>query len=201
MNKIFRQLKELERLGSEMRLAAEEWDKPWKVLISTIMSARTRDEVTIPTAEKLFLKYDSVEKLANANLNDIMEVIKPVNFYKNKSKNVLNCAKFLVEKYNGNPPLNIEKLIELPGVGRKTANVFLSEVGKPGLGVDVHVFRIARKIGWSSSAHPHKVEEDLKKLFPKKYWVKINPILIRFGKTYTKKKVLDELLNKIKEIN
>src|SRR3989338_2281126 len=103
--KILRQLKELERLGSKIRLAAEEWDKPWKILISTIMSARTRDEVTIPVAEKLFNKYDTIEKLSKAKLADVSKIIKPVNFYKNKSKNVLNCAKILNEKYKGEVPL------------------------------------------------------------------------------------------------
>ena len=199
--RILRQLKELDRLGKRMRLAAEEWDKPWKILISTIMSARTRDEVTIPVAEKLFARYDTIERLAKAKLEDIQKIIRPVNFYKNKSKNVLNCVTILNDKYSGKVPLTIEELIKLPGVGRKTANVFLSEVGEAGLGVDVHVFRIAREIGWSESDLPHKVESDLKHLFPPKYWSQINPILVRFGKTYTKKNIRDELLKKIKEIN
>lgn len=200
MNKILRQLKELERLGFKMRLAAEEWDQPWKILIATIMSARTRDEVTIPVAEKLFTKYDNIEKLSKANLNDIGKIIKPVNFYKNKSKSVLNCAKVLFEKYKGEVPLDLDELIELSGVGRKTANVFLSEVGKHGLAVDTHVFQTARALGWSKNKSPYKVEEDLKKLFPKRLWVKVNPILVRFGKTYTSRKQKKELLEKIKKI-
>lgn len=197
--KILKQLKELDKLGSHMRLAAEEWDSHWKILIATLLSARTRDEVTIPVAGELFNKY-SLEELAKADLKNIQKIIKPINFYKNKSKSVINCAKVLVENYDGEPPLELDKLIELPGVGRKTANVFLSEVGKAGLGVDVHVFRIAREIGWSISNHPHKVESDLKKLFPSRYWGKVNPILVRFGKTYTSRKKRDELLEKIKKI-
>ncbi len=200
MSKILRQLKELEKLGSNIRLAAEEWDQPWKILISTIMSARTRDEVTIPVAEKLFNNYDTIEKLAKAKLADISKIIKPVNFYRNKSKNVLNCAKVLNEKYRGEVPLTIEELIELPGVGRKTANVFLSEVGKPGLGIDTHAHYISNFLGWSTNKNPDKVEEDLKTLFPKEYWIKVNPILVRFGKTYTSRKQKNELLEKIKLI-
>ncbi|MBS3171783.1 endonuclease III [Candidatus Woesearchaeota archaeon] len=198
--KILKQLKELEKLGIKMRLAAEEWDKPWKILIATIMSARTRDEVTIPVAEKLFNKYYTIEKLSKAKLSDIAKIIKPVNFYKNKSKNVLNCAKILNEKYKGEVPLSIEELIELPGVGRKTANVFLSEIGKLGLGIDTHVHYISNFLGWSKNKNPHKVEEDLKRLFPKKYWISVNPILVRFGKTYTSRKQKNELLEKIKKI-
>jgi len=162
------------------------------------MSARTRDETTIPVAQKLFDKYINVNKLAKASLNDIQKIIKPVNFYRNKSKSVLNCAKVLNEKYNRVVPVDFEKLIELPGVGRKTANVFLSEAGKDAIGVDTHCFRLARKLGWSKNNKPHKVEEDLKRLFPKKYWKSINPILVRFGKTHTSRKKEDELLKKLK---
>src|SRR3989338_10058560 len=113
--KYIRQLNELNRLSSQMRLAAEQWDKPWKILIATLLSARTRDEVTIPVAEKLFNNYN-LEELSKADLKDIQEIIKPINFYKNKSKSIINCAKVLIDKYNGEPPLDIDSLIELSGV-------------------------------------------------------------------------------------
>jgi endonuclease-3 len=200
MEKILKQLRELEKLSSRMRLAAESWDEEWQTLISTIMSARTRDETTIPTSYELFKKY-SLKKLANANLNDIKKIIKKVNFYKTKSKNIINCAKILTENYKGKIPKKIEELIKLPGVGRKTANVFLAEYGKDSLPVDTHVFYISKKLNWAKTNHPHKVEEELRKLFPKKYWNKINEILVRFGKTYTSRKEKDELLDKIKNIN
>ncbi|MBI2671400.1 hypothetical protein HYX16_00535 [Candidatus Woesearchaeota archaeon] len=126
-SKAIRQLKELNKLGSKMRLAAEKWNSPWKTLIATIMSARTRDETTIPVAQKLFNKYGSINKLAKANLKNMQKIIRPVNFYRNKSKSVLNCAKVLNEKFKGKVPVKEEDLLNLPGVGRKTANVFLSE--------------------------------------------------------------------------
>ena len=198
-NKILKQLKELERRSSKMRLAAESWNKDWQTLVSTIMSARTRDEKTIPVASKLFKKY-TLSKLVKANIKDVKEIIKPVNFYKTKTKNILNCAKVLVKNYNSKVPKNFEELIKLPGVGRKTANVFLAEYGRHALGVDTHVFFIARKLGWAKSNHPHKVEEELKKLFPKKYWNKINEILVRFGKTYTSRKEKNKILNEIKRL-
>ncbi|MEK6906991.1 MAG: endonuclease III [Nanoarchaeota archaeon] len=199
MEKILKQLKELEKRSSRMRLAAESWNEEWQTLISTIMSARTRDEKTIPIASKLFQKYN-LSKLAKANIKDVKKIIKPVNFYKTKSKNVINCAKCLVNNYNSKVPHDFDKLIDLPGVGRKTANVFLAEYGKHALPVDTHVFYISRKLGWAKSNKPHKVEEELKNLFPKEYWNKINEILVRFGKTYTSRKEKDEVLNEIKNL-
>lgn len=192
------QLKELEKLGNKLiRLAAESWDEHWKILISTIMSARTRDEVTIVVADKLFKKYPTIEKLAEAELKELENIIKSVNFYRNKSKNILNCAKTLAKEHNNIVPLNFEALLKLPGVGRKTANVFLSEIGKAAIGVDTHLAYCSQKLGWSKNKNPHKIEEDLKKLFPRKLWKKINPIAVRFGKTYNSKKKKDEILEKI----
>jgi len=197
---VIKQLEELKKLSSDIRLAAEEWDENWKILLSTLLSARTRDEVTIPVAEKLFNNYKSIKELANADLKDIKKIIKPVNFYKNKSKHLLDCAKIIYNKYNSEVPLDFEKLIELPGVGRKTANVFLSELGKDTIGIDTHVQFITNKLGWTKNKDQKKIEEDIKKLFPKEYWGKINEILVKFGKTYTSRKKKNELIEKIKLI-
>lgn len=195
---VLKQLKELEKLGSKMRLAAEEWKELWQTLVATILAARTRDEKTIPVSQELFKTYPKVENLANAKLKDIQKIIRPINFYRTKSKNILNCAKVLLKNYSGRPPFDFDKLIELPGVGRKTANVFLAEMGKNTIGVDTHVTYISQKLGWTRNKYPEKIEGDLKKLFLKRYWNKINPILVRFGKTYTSRKEKDELLEKIK---
>ena len=200
-----KQLAELERLGKkpdELRLAAESWGSPFQILISTIMSARTRDEVTIKVAEKLFKKYPTAEKLAKAELSDIEQIIRPINFYRNKSKNILNCSKALCLNHAGEVPTDINSLVSLPGVGRKTANVFLSEIGDDAIGVDTHVAHISGKLNWTkhSPKLPHKIESDLKELFSKKHWRKINPTLVRFGKTHTSRKEKDELLDKIREL-
>lgn len=197
--KAVKQLEELRISSSPMRLAAEEWDKPWKTLIATILSARTRDEKTIPVAQQLFKRYSTVSALANADIKEVQKTIRPINFYKTKSKNIKNCAKILDKKYNGKPPHDFEKLIELPGVGRKTANVFLSEMGKDAIGTDTHVLYITRKLGWTEKNKPKNVEEDLKRLFPRRYWSKINPILVRFGKSYTSRKKKDDILQQIKK--
>ena len=123
-----------------------------------------------------------------------------MNFYKTKSRNISNLAKILVKDYNGKLLHDFEKLIELPGVGRKTANVFLSEHGFEGLAVDTHVYFISRRLGWSKNKNPHKVEMDLKKLFPLDYWSEVNPILVRFGKKHTSRKKKNELLDEINNI-
>ncbi len=158
-----RQLRGLESLTPKnyMRLAAEKWDAKWKTLIAIIMSAQTRDEVTIPIAENLFKKYPSLKSLSHAKYNDLIRIIRSVNFSKTKAKNVIACAIILQEKFYGIIPDNIEKLIELPGVGRKTANVFIAEYGEDALGVDTHVAYISRKLNWTKNKHPNKIEMDL----------------------------------------
>lgn len=201
MNKIaLKQLKELAKYSKSPRLAAEEWDEEWQILISTILSARTRDETTIKVAERLFSKYSNSRKLGNAKLNEIEKIIRPINFYKTKAKNVIECCKKLDKEYNGKPPHDINKLIELNGVGRKTANVFLSEIGKDAIGVDTHVSYISQYLGWTKNKEQKKIELDLEKLFPRNKWKYINPTLVRFGKTYTSRKEKKEILDRVKKI-
>ena len=195
-----KQLRTLKKHSKVMRLAAESWNSDFQILISTILSARTRDEVTIPVAGKLFKEYSSAEKLSKAKISEIKNIIKPINFYKTKAKNIIRCSHHLVKNHSGKVPHDFDKLLELPGVGRKTANVFLAEHGKHALPVDTHVFYISRKLEWAENKNPHKVEEELKQLFPKKYWGKVNSILVRFGKTHKSRKEKDKLLDKIRRI-
>ncbi len=200
MQKELKQLKELRKQGKSMRLAAESWKSDYQILISTVLSARTRDEKTIPVAGELFKMYYTAEKLSRARLSDVQGIIRPVNFYRNKSKNIINCARVLVKTYGGKVPHDFEKLVLLPGVGRKTANVFLSEVGHDEIGIDTHVSYISRKLGWTSHQTQEKIEQDLKNLFPKKYWGNVNSTLVRFGKTFTSRKKKDEILERIKRV-
>lgn len=194
-------LNQLETLGNyakKMRLAAEQWKTPFQTLISIILSARTRDETTIKVAHELFKNYSTPKNLANAKLIEIEKIVKPVNFYKNKSKNILNCAKALVNAFNSVVPTDLDNLLKLPGVGRKTANVFISEYGSHAIGVDTHVSYISQYLGWTKNKIAEKIEADLKELFPKDYWSKVNPILVRFGKTYTSRIEKNKILDKIK---
>ena len=193
-----RQLQEIKKYGRSMRLAAEEWQNKFQTLISIILSARTKDETTIRVGTALFKKYPTAEKLSKSKIKEIEKIIKPVNFYKNKSKNILNCSKILLENHNSKIPESFDELLKLPGVGRKTANVFLAEKGNDAIGVDTHVSYISQFLGWTKNKNPHKIEKDLEALFPKKYWNKINPIAVRYGKTYTSRKEKDEILDEIK---
>ncbi|MFZ5955527.1 MAG: endonuclease III domain-containing protein [Nanoarchaeota archaeon] len=181
-----KQLKTIQKLlpDKNLRLAAE-WDENWKILISTILSAQTRDTTTIEVSYKLYAKYSTPEKLGNAKLRDIEKIIRTINYCKTKAKNIKNTSKIISKK---GIPHFIEGLLELPGVGRKVANVYLvTAFNGEAIGVDTHVGRISRKLGWTKNKNPHKIEKDLEKLFPKKYWNSINWILVRFGRSFTKK--------------
>jgi len=192
------QFKSLQKLvrDKNMRLAAE-WDTDWKILIATILSAVTRDEVTIPVCEELFKKYPSMERLSRARLSTVENLIKRVNFHKNKSKNIIATARILKNK---KIPEKVSELITLPGVGRKVANVYLAEAHDAhAIGVDTHVARISYKLGWTASKNPAKIEKDLEALFPKKYWREINDTLVRFGKSYgLSRRREDEILAELK---
>lgn len=196
-----KQLEKLSKLGGNMRLAAEEWKNNFQTLIAIVLSARTRDEVTIEVCKKLFKKYPNSKALSNANLSEIEKIIKQVNFYKNKSKNILNCSKSLVKNYKSQVPEEIDELIKLPGVGRKTANVFITEIGKQGIGIDTHVSYISQYLGWTKNSKPEKIEKDLKELFQKKHWNKVNSTLVRFGKAHLSRKNKDKILEEIKKVN
>src|SRR3989338_1089101 len=150
-----KQLMRIKKLisGSEIRLAAE-WSKKWQVLISTILSAQTRDDMTIKISHELYRKYPSIQKLAEAKLGEIKKIIKPINYYKTKSRHIKETAEIINEKYKGKIPPKVEKLLELPGVGRKTANVFLAVQKKPAIGVDTHVANLARMLGWTGQKNP-----------------------------------------------
>jgi endonuclease-3 len=130
----------------------------------------------------MFSKYDTIEKLARARLSSIEKEINSINYHKTKAKHVKETAKIITTK---GLIEEFEELIKLPGVGRKTANVYLvaRKIGNH-IGVDTHVHRISNKLGWSKAKVPKNVEEDLMKLFPKRYWNKINYILVTFGQTH-----------------
>lgn len=192
-----KQLKEIDKLKGDMRLAGEAWKTKYQTLISIILSARSLDETTIKVCEVLFAKYPDAKSLSKLSENQVQKLIKRVNFYKNKSKNILNCSKQLQKEYNGVPPMDFDKLIQLPGVGGKTANVFLSEYGDDAIGIDTHVSYISQYLNWVKSKNPDKIEEELRILFPRNKWKILNTTLVRFGKKYTSRKEKDRLLDEI----
>ena len=181
------------------RLAGDDWEKDWQTLMATIMSAQTRDEVTIPVAERLFKRYKSLESLSGAKIKDILSVIRSVNFSKTKAKNVVLSARYLIDNCNGRVPDSVDELVKMPGVGRKTANLVLSEVHKKdGITVDTHVMRLSNVLGFVKTKNPTETEYALMKIAPRKYWSRINRIFVLWGKD-VRGRDRGKLMNKLKE--
>jgi len=181
------------------RLAGEGWKYNWQTLIVTIFSAQTRDEVTIPVCEKLFKKYDELKKFASTDPQTIMMYIRPLNYYQTKAKNAVKTANILLEKYGEEIPQTIEELIELPGVGRKTANLVIGEIfNKQGICVDTHVHRISNVFGFVETKTPEQTEKELMLVAPKKIWNKINRTFVLWGQD-VKGHDKDKFLEKIKK--
>ena len=159
-------------------------DGAWQLLIATILSAQCTDARVNIVTKDLFRKYPNVEAFAKADLKELEEDIRPTGFFHNKAKNIIGCCQMLMEKYEGEVPSDIEKLTELPGVGRKTANVIRGNIyGIPSIVVDTHVKRISYKLGVTKETDPVKIEFDLMKKLPKDHWTLWNIHIITLGRT------------------
>ena len=159
-------------------------DNTWQFLIAVILSAQCTDARVNIVTKDLFKKYASLEDFANADISELEQDIKSTGFYHNKAKNIKACAKELVEKYGGEVPSDIEKLTNLAGVGRKTANVIRGNVyGIPSVVVDTHVKRISRKLGLTQSEDPVKIEFELMEKLPEDHWILWNMDIITLGRT------------------
>ena len=155
---------------------------PFTVLVSTVLSQRNRDEITYAASEKLFKKYPTPETLMNADLDDVNEIISNVNFHYNKAKAIKEISRILCEDYDGKVPKDINELVKLPMVGRKTANCLLGYAYRiDSICVDTHVHRISNRIGMVNSKTPEETEMQLQKAVPKKRWLEINDLFVRFG--------------------
>jgi len=158
---------------------------PFQVLISTILSQRTRDENTALASSRLFKKYPTASKLASATPSKIIPLIKPAGFYNNKAKTVIRVARLVK---NG-VPSDVGSLLKLPGVGRKTANcVLVYGFGKHAIPVDIHVFVASNRIGWVNTKTPDETEFELYKVIPQNYWGEINSLLVRLGQAVCRTK-------------
>lgn len=168
---------------SRYRLAGEGWVEPWQTVIVTIMSAQSRDETTIPIAEALFARYSTLVLLAEARYDDVLGILKSLNYNRTKARHVIACAKEILVRFEGKVPETIEELITLPGVGRKTANLVITECfGKDGICVDTHVHRISNVLGLVRTKTPTETEFALMEVAPKRYWGKINRLFVLWGK-------------------
>ncbi|MDH7509324.1 MAG: endonuclease III [Methanomassiliicoccales archaeon] len=168
------------RKGEERPAAGSD---PFQVLISTVLSQRTKDENTYVASQRLFSKYKNPAELAAAPLDDLMELIRPAGFPKAKSKAIKEIARIIHQDYNDRVPNDMEKLLALPLVGRKTANcVLVYGFGQDAIPVDVHVHRISNRIGLVSTRTPGETEMELTRVVPRDLWKRINTVLIAFGK-------------------
>ena len=159
-------------------------ETPWQLLIAVILSAQCTDARVNIVTKDLFVKYDSLEKFANADVKELERDIYATGFYKNKAKNIIGCTKMLLEEYGGEVPSAIEDLTRLPGVGRKTANVIRGNIyHEPSIVVDTHVKRISAKLGFTKETDPVKIEYELMKVLPKDHWILYNIHIIRLGRT------------------
>lgn len=159
-------------------------ETPWQLLVATMLSAQCTDARVNIVTKDLFQKYDTPEKFAAADLKELEQDIKSTGFYHNKAKNIIACAKRVVEVYGGEVPERLEDLVSLPGVGRKTANVIRGNIfHEPSIVVDTHVKRISDKLGLTKETDPEKIEYELMKVLPKDHWILYNIQIITFGRS------------------
>lgn len=155
---------------------------PFHILIATIISLRTKDDVTLAASRRLLDVAATPEALLHLTEAQIRELIYPAGFYRTKARNMLRCAEILVQTYDGRTPDTVEELLSLPGVGRKTANLVLGlGYGTPAICVDTHVHRIANRAGWIATRNPDETERALQRILPQEHWIEINEILVHFG--------------------
>ncbi len=168
------------------------YSTPYELLIATMLSAQCTDDRVNMVTDKLFKKYTSLEAFATASLSELEKDIHSTGFYHNKAKNIIACANQLLNLHNGEVPSDIESLTNLAGVGRKTANVVRTHIFHiPSIVVDTHVKRISKKIGFTKSDDPVKIEFELMEIFPKDHWGRYNTQIIAHGRTICKARKTD----------
>lgn len=183
-----------ERVNEIVRLLNKEYgteyicylnhNSPWELLVATMLSAQCTDARVNVVTEDLFKKYPDVNAFANASQHELERDIYSTGFYKNKAKNIIACANEIIDKYNGEVPSDITKLTNLPGVGRKTANVIRGNIfHEPSIVVDTHVKRISKLLGIVKEDEPEKIEYELMKCLPKDQWILYNIQIISHGRS------------------
>ena len=160
-----------------------DFENPFQLLVATVLSAQTTDLRVNQTTPALFAKYPTPEDLASANPEELEELIRPTGFFRAKAKSLLGLAAALRDDFGGEVPGRLEDLVKLPGVGRKTANVVLGNVfGVPGITVDTHFGRLARRFGWTGSDDPVKIELEIAEMFPKSEWTMLSHRVVFHGR-------------------
>lgn len=171
----------------------------YKTLISTLLSARTRDETTLKVTRKFFKVAPNIKSLGQLDQLEIRNLIYPVGFYKTKAKHLNMLAEKILNELKGDIPKNRVGLMALPGVGRKTANLVLNRaLGTPAIAVDTHVHRISNLLGWVKTKTPEKTEQELMRVLPKKYWSDTNRLMVSIGQQYRSEKQVLQFLSEKK---
>jgi endonuclease-3 len=187
IEKIVDTLKKANQPQSDFVKLMDSFSDPFLVLISCILSLRTNDITTYPATLRMLELGKTPEEFANADLDKLAQAIFPVGFYKNKSAQIIELSKTLVEKYNSKVPDTIEGLLQFKGVGRKTANLVVARgFSKPAICVDIHVHRIFNRIGYVKTKTPDETEMVLREKLPEKFWIDINTLLVTHGQNICK---------------
>ncbi len=158
--------------------------QPWQLLAAIMLSAQSTDKQVEEVLPSLYRRFQTAEQMSEAPLEQIEDSIRSIGLYKNKARNLKKCCTQITQEYGGEVPKDMDKLLTLAGVGRKTATLFLADAyGIPGVTVDTHVFRISRRLGWALGKNPVEVEVELQKVLPEEYWNRINFQLIYHGRS------------------
>ena len=174
----------------------------YKTLISTLLSSRTKDEVTLKASQRLFKKAPNIKNLSILKESEIEKIIYPVGFYKTKAKHLIKLTSIIKKDFQGRIPDTRKELMSLPGVGIKTANLVLNRAFSfPAIAVDTHVHRISNLLSWVKTKKPEETEKELVKIVPIKYWKDLNRLFVSIGRQFTSKEKLINFLKENKLIN
>ena len=187
IDEIVSTLKEAKQPQSEFVKLMDSFNNPYLVLIACILSLRTNDRTTYPATLRMLELAKTPKAMKNVKVEDLAKAIYPVGFYENKAKQIIELSRQIDEELDGKVPDTIEELVEFNGVGRKTANLVLSQgFNKPAICVDVHVHRIFNRLGYVCTKNPEETEFALREKLPQKYWIDINTLMVTHGQNICK---------------
>ncbi|HRI05525.1 MAG TPA: endonuclease III [Candidatus Dojkabacteria bacterium] len=177
-------LNKMEELFPDAQSELINWGTPFQFLVCILLSAQTTDKGVNSVTKSLFKKYPDSKSFAMAKIEEVERFIKSVNYYRTKAKHIIKAAQIIEQEFSGVVPSTVEDLIKLPGVGYKTANVYLNDLYKKneGIAVDTHVARVAKRLGLTKHTDPNKIAKDLEKLYLKEDWWKINRYFVLYGR-------------------
>lgn len=183
-------LVEIEKIYPDAKTELTNWKTPFQFLVCIMLSAQTTDKQVNKVTKKLFEKYPDAKVLSKAKLSDVTDTVRGINYFRTKAKHIVQTATIIESNYAGEPPKDLDELQKLPGVGYKTANVFLNDLYKSnqGIAVDTHVARVAMTYGLTKNTNPTKIAHELEKLYPKRDWYKVNSLFVLYGRYILKAK-------------